>query len=134
MLIEIPVPVAELFDKISILEIKLENIPDLGKRSHAEKELSILRGIAEAHGLAIFLSSDLYRQLKEVNQALWDVCDLRRQFEDAKCFGEEFVAQSRHEYKTNDRRAVVKAEINRQFDSEIVEVKSYARFSHEEEG
>lgn len=131
MLIQIPVPVAELFDKISILEIKLAEIVAPERRLHAEKELAVLLKVAQTHGLTDFMETELYANLKAVNKALWDVCDLRRRFESAGQFDAEFIEQSRHEYKTNDRRAAIKAEINQQFDSEIVEVKSYARLSHE---
>jgi hypothetical protein len=131
MLIRIPVPVAEVFDKISILEIKLAEISALERRQHVEKELAILLEEVERNGLLSFMATELYADLKSINKALWDICDLRRSFEIAGQFGSEFITQSRYEYKTNDRRAAIKAEINRYFQSDIIEVKSYARLSHE---
>lgn len=131
MLIQIPVAVAELFDKISILEIKLELVTDPDRRTHAQVELDKLMEIVRIHQLEGFLTQALYQELRQVNQQLWDVCEQRRQFEQLGRFDEEFVKQSRLEYKTNDLRASIKQKINRQFDSAIVEVKSYARLSHE---
>jgi hypothetical protein len=125
MLIEVPISVGELFDKISILEIKLEEISNTDRRKHVERELAALTSVVNAHDLASFLNSDLYLKLKDINKLLWDVCDIRRKFESENRFDKEFIAQSRHEYLTNDRRAKVKAEINQFFNSDIYEVKSY---------
>lgn len=131
MLIQIPVAVAELFDKISILQIKLDLVTDPTRRAHAQVELDKLMDIVHTHQLEAFLTQDLYGELRQVNQQLWDVCEQRRQCEQEGRFDENFVEQSRLEYKTNDRRASIKQKINQQFDSAIVEVKSYARLSHE---
>lgn len=131
MLIEIPVAVAELFDKISILQIKLDLVKDPVRRNHVEVELDKLMALVRTHQLEGFLDEELYRTLREVNQQLWDVCEQRRHFEQAGRFDEEFIKQSRLEYKTNDRRASIKHKINERFDSAIVEVKSYSRLSHE---
>lgn len=131
MLIEIPVAVAELFDKISILQIKLDLLEDPDRRAHAQIELDKLMTIVCEHKLQAFLGQDLYQQLRVTNQQLWDVCEQRRECEQAGRFDQEFIEQSRLEYKTNDRRASIKQKINQQFDSAIVEVKSYARLSHE---
>ena len=131
MLIRIPVPVAELFDKVSILEIKLAEITERERRQHVEKELTILLNEVRVNGLMSFIDTELYGDLKSTNKALWDVCDLRRRFEMAGQFDAEFIAQSRHEYQTNDKRAWIKAKINQYFESDIIEVKSYAHLSHE---
>lgn len=131
MLIEIPVAVAELFDKISILQIKLDLVEDPARRNHVEVELDKLMALVRTHQLEDFLDEELYRALREVNQQLWDVCEQRRQFEQLGRFDEEFIKQSRLEYKTNDLRASIKQKINERFDSAIVEVKSYSRLSHE---
>lgn len=131
MLIEIPVAVAELFDKISILEIKLAQVTDPQRRKHAQAELTQLLGIVRQHDLSDFLKHPEYQQLRETNQQLWDLCEERRALETLQRFDQEFIDKSRLEYKTNDRRASVKQRINQHFDSTIVEVKSYERLSHE---
>lgn len=128
MLVKVPVSVGELFDKISILEIKLEEISSTDRRIHVEKELAALNLVVSSHQLSSFLDSDLYLNLKEVNKALWDICNVRRVLESENRFDEEFILKSRHEYLTNDRRAKIKAEINEFFSSDIFEVKSYNNF------
>jgi len=131
MLIEIPVAVAELFDKISILEIKLAQLADPDRRKHAQAELEQLLGVVERHQLSDFLNHSEYVQLRETNQRLWDLCEQRRELETLEQFDQDFIEKSRLEYKTNDHRASLKQRINKHFDSTIVEVKSYKRLSHE---
>jgi len=131
MLIQIPVAVSELFDKVSILEIKLRHLTDPQRRLYAKDELDGLMQIVMQHQLLDFLQTSLYGQLLDANQALWDVCEERRQFELAGRFDQDFIEKSRLEYKTNDLRASLKQQINQRFGSTIVEVKSYQRFSHE---
>lgn len=125
MLIEIPVAVAELFDKISILEIKLDKIPDAARQKHIQHELAKLSAIARNHGIEPFLDDPLYRALKSTNETLWDVCEVRRELEKSQVFDEVFIKKSRLEYSTNDQRALIKQQINEHFNSTIVEVKSY---------
>ena len=132
MQINIPISVAELFDKVSILEIKADEIHDVSRKANVHHELKILLDIITSHNLSYFLSTDLYRDLKAINKALWDVCELRRRFEQEKRFNSEFIEQSRFEYKNNDRRAAIKVEINQLFGSDIVEVKSYANLSYQQ--
>ncbi len=70
MLILIPVAVAELFDKVSILEIKLRHLTDPQRRLHAKNELDELMHIVKQHQLLDFLKTSLYGQLLHTNQAL----------------------------------------------------------------
>ncbi len=131
MLIEIPVAVAELFDKISILEIKLKKIEDLTRQQYVSDELEKLLQVARLNQIDSFLTDPLYEDLKAVNETLWDVCEARRQSERAAVFDQDFIEQSRLEYKTNDQRALVKQKINDRFNSAIVEVKSYDKFNRQ---
>lgn len=130
MIIKIPVSVAELFDKITILEIKIEQISELARKLHAEKELMILLDIVNSLKLTSFMESTHYKELKSVNRQLWFICKKRRDYELTKSFDSVFIDLSRSEYKTNDRRAEIKADINKYFNSHIVEVKSYTHLSH----
>jgi hypothetical protein len=68
----------------------------------------------------------LKNDLAAVNAKLWDIEDDIRVCEKTGDFGERFVALARAVYKTNDRRAALKREINLLFNSAIVEEKSYA--------
>ena len=63
----------ELIDKITILEIKKENIPDKGKLSNIEKELSALKLTMSQN---IEMSKELTKlksELKNINSTLWDI-------------------------------------------------------------
>jgi hypothetical protein len=125
MIIEIPVSVAELFDKISILEIKLEQVADPAKVQFVRQELELLSAITKEHKVNDFLGHVLYQELRLTNRRLWDVCEERRRCELEQRFDAIFVEKSRLEYQTNDQRALIKQRINHFFNSSIQEVKSY---------
>lgn len=120
--------VGDLIDKITILQIKLERIQDPSKRENIAKEFAKLE---EVRRKAIGESAELSRLgglLKGVNEELWDLEDRIRDLERAGDFGEDFVGVARKIYRTNDRRAALKKEINAVSGSEIVEEKSYADY------
>ena len=48
-----------------------------------------------------------------------------RECERTENFGERFIQLARSVYKTNDKRAAIKKQINLKYKSEIVEEKSY---------
>jgi hypothetical protein len=119
----------ELIDKITILEIKTEQIRDPAKLANVRTELDIL---ASARDKTIPRSSqldELTAQLKQVNQALWDIEDDIRLCEKAKDFGPRFIELARSVYFQNDRRAAVKRQINEALGSTIVEEKAYQPYA-----
>lgn len=125
MRISVEISPGELFDKLSILEIKLQRISDPEKLAHVRAELDALE---KSRRREIVLSTVLDRlraELSVVNETLWDVEDRLRVLERDRNFGEEFVALARSVYLTNDRRAAIKREINLMLDSDIAEAKSY---------
>jgi hypothetical protein len=120
-----PVSPGEFLDKITILEIKLARIPDAGKRANVSRELELLR---TEWARSRFAGADVEAQvaaLTEVNEALWEIEDRIREKEKAQAFDEEFVELARAVYRTNDRRAAIKREINVALASDLVEEKSY---------
>jgi len=119
-----PISLGELYDKISILEIKTERISDAQKLVRIRAELSALREVAALYPA----DAQLYAQLKEVNLKLWDVEDAIREEERQKSFGDAFIELARSVYKLNDKRAATKKEINLRSGSAIVEVKSYTPY------
>lgn len=126
--IMIEVAPGELIDKITILEIKLENMTDAAKLANVRHELDVL---AAARDAAISASDDLAYltgELKRVNTALWQIEDDIRDCERANDFGENFIDLARAVYKTNDLRAALKRKINELLDSPIFEEKSYAPY------
>ena len=125
LLVETPISVGELIDKITILEIKLEKIADEAKLVHVRREHGLLtarRDEAVARSDAL---DALTRDIEAVNRALWDVEDDLRDMERAGYFGAVFVEKARAVYKTNDERARLKTRINDLTGSALSEQKSY---------
>jgi hypothetical protein len=117
-----PVSVGELLDKISILAIKRERIADVVKRTNVEKEYRALVETSEALALPDAVRP-LLAQIKTVNEALWEIEDDIRDCEARSDFGPRFVELARSVYKQNDKRAALKAEINRICNSSLREEK-----------
>lgn len=124
MNLNIPTSIGELYDKISILEIKSEYISDEIKLANVTKELALLREIASNFPI----DDALYATLKEVNQKLWNIEDDIRDKERSKDFGQDFIELARSVYVRNDERSVAKKEINVTYNSDIVEEKSYKAY------
>ena len=125
MLLSIPVSVGEIMDKITILEIKAERILDAEKLANVTAELDTLRPLVTHDVLNTASIKALVAELKDINEALWDIEDDIREREYAKDFGEAFIALARAVYVTNDKRAEVKKQINLATGSTLIEEKSY---------
>lgn len=121
-----PISVGELIDKITILEIKLENINDKNKIKNIEKELNILEALCNLYD---FYSNEktleFKKHLKDINYKLWTIEDEIRIKESKKEFDKEFISLARSVYITNDLRAEVKKSINLFYKSNIIEEKFY---------
>lgn len=122
-----PIAVAELYDKISILDIKMERIDDALKLSNVSAELDLLNKIA----LELDCTKDkavisLRSELKSVNEAIWDAENLVRQVAKEQGFGESFASVARLTYSNNDRRAAIKRSLNVLSGSRIIEEKSHS--------
>ena len=124
-LIQVPVSYGELIDKLTILEIKSARISDPAKLANVRKELELLDGTWQRDPAAATDISDLWTQLRTVNERLWVVEDDLRILEKAQRFDAEFVRLARSVYFENDERARVKREINLRLGSTLVEQKSY---------
>lgn len=123
MLIE--VSDGEIVDKLTIIEIKLENIKDETKLANIRKEYEVVN---EAVKKIISKDDPLYLELLSVNKELWIIEDDIRDYERAKDFGRKFIDLARAVYVTNDRRADVKKRINIQSGSNLIEEKSYQAY------
>lgn len=126
-MINIPVSVGELLDKLSILQVKKNKISNPEKLEYINKELELLYNLSY-----VFFENNkiqlLYNNLVETNSNLWDIEDEIRKFEKDKNFSEIFVSLARQVYFTNDKRFELKNEINKITDSEIKEVKEYVKY------
>jgi hypothetical protein len=118
----------ELFDKISILEIKKNKIKDKSKRNIVLKELSSLQETVNDNIEKSKSLQNLYKKLKSVNLKLWKIEDDIRDCERKKNFREIFIKLARAIYFTNDERSRVKNKINSLTKSNISEVKSYKKY------
>jgi hypothetical protein len=120
-----PVSAGELIDKITILRVKATRIGDAAKEANVRTELALLEETATRELPQSPALEDLVAQLTEINAALWDIEDGKRDCERRQDFGPAFVALARRVYIDNDQRAAVKRQINTLVGSEIVEEKSY---------
>ena len=124
----VEVSVGELFDKISILEIKKDKIKDKEKLKYIIDEYNLLKEqMVNKVKLNEKLSS-LFNALKDINSKLWVIEDDKRLCEKNSDFGEKFIKLSRDIHFLNDKRASIKLEINNQTGSKIKEIKEYTSY------
>ena len=126
-MVTVPVSIAEMIDKLSILQVKKTKISDEIKLEFVNKEFEILHDLSSIHLNNLEIES-LYHQLIEINSSLWDVEDKLRVLEKEKKFEGEFISLARKVYFTNDERFRLKNEINSITSSEIREVKDYVKY------
>ena len=124
-IINAPISIGELIDKITILEIKKNKLQN-SKLENVLKELSYLRILMEKNKIEI--NDYLFTQLKEINLTLWDIEDQIRIKEKNKEFDNTFIELARSVYFKNDKRAEIKKSINRLSNSEITEEKFYSKY------
>ena len=127
MIINTPISLGELIDKISILVIKEKKIKDERKNNLIREELTLLRKTLNEAANNNSINNYL-NQLIDVNSALWKIEDEIRDCEKNKKFDQKFIELARSVYITNDKRSEIKLEINNKFGSKIVEVKSYTKY------
>jgi hypothetical protein len=126
VVIDVPISVGELIDKITILEIKVARFSKSDQRANAAAELAFLQAVAARHGFASDgRLAELKRNLKTINERLWVIEEQIRRCEQANDFGSRFVELARSVYRSNDERARVKRHINLASDSALIEEKSY---------
>ena len=116
--VNVPISYGELIDKITILEIKSENIKDVNALKNIAVELELLKKSEPP-------IDELKEQLKAVNKIIWDTEDELHRIEKTCIFDDTFIKFARRAYTTNDERARIKKEINVLLGSTILEEKSY---------
>jgi len=121
----LPVSIGELYDKYTILQIKLDKIQDIEKRNFLIKEYNLLSSEIEKFPL----EETIIIELKKINLILWNVEDKIREKEQDKCFDNSFIELARSVYKNNDRRNIVKNMISLKFHSDLMDIKSYTEYS-----
>jgi hypothetical protein len=120
----LPVSLGEAIDKLSILQIKCENITD-ARKLDVEKEYSALYEILKDF---IVRYAELYESMLATNRVIWLQMDVLR---DGNISDVEYTKLCRECIVTNDVRFRIKNKINLISNSELREQKSYKirRFS-----
>ena len=124
----IPVSWGELIDKVTILEIKSERLTSKSALENVRRELSKLAGIADAAQDLEPKLARLRAELKRVNDTLWQIEDDIRAKEAQRTFDQDFISLARAVYHNNDKRGVLKQQINALLKSDIIEEKQYSQY------
>jgi|TARA_B110000116_G_C16780515_1_gene558050 hypothetical protein len=127
MIINTPVSLGELIDKISILRIKQKKIDNKNKLIYINEELFLLESTLSA-SIKDKKIEEYLKDLIKINSELWKIEDDIRDCERCKKFDQRFIDLARAVYFTNDQRSQIKLNINNLFGSKIVEVKSYEKY------
>ena len=127
MIINTPISLGEIMDKISILRIKKKYIRDEKKLNYINEELDLLQEtlIGSVNDEKM---KEYFDQLIKINSELWVIEDEIRNCERNKKFDQKFIDLARSVYFTNDKRSQIKLDINKHYGSKIVEVKSYEKY------
>ena len=115
-MIYLPVSLGEAIDKMTILDIKCEKIKDENKRQYCLDEYNILFEKVKDY---IVKESYLYKKLRDINLAIWELQDIIRDME--KPCGKICIDI----LNMNDSRFRIKDIINRKAKSLILEQKGY---------
>jgi len=121
MEILVPISLGELYDKFSILEIKLLRIKDEEKLINIKTEYDKIKLIIDEYPIDDFYLFDLIH----ANTYLWELEELIRLKESLNEFDDSFILTSKNIYHTNDIRSDIKKQINIKYNSSIIEEKSY---------
>ena len=127
MLINTPISLGELVDKISILIVKQKNIKTQIKLDEVNKELNYLQNTLIKYVSKEEIQNHL-NDLIDINSKLWVIEDDKRKCEKDKNFKEKFIKLSRDVHFLNDDRAKIKLEINKYTGSKIKEIKEYTAY------
>ena len=125
---QVPISWGEFFDKITILQVKLENLTSKNALENVEQELKKLQSILTQNGPKTMETIQLEGELRQINQQLWGIEDKIRDKERTNSFDDGFIQLARSVYITNDERSRIKRKINDLLGSELVEEKSYAEY------
>lgn len=119
MSIKVSLPIADIYDKLTILDIKKEKIKD-ERVNEIIKEINILKNDIKD----LVINEKYYNMLKEINSNLFNLLD--KMYEINHDVSNPLYAElCRKSFIENDRRFRMKRKINNLHNSIIKEVKSY---------
>ena len=124
----VEVSIGELLDKVSILEIKKNNIKDAEKIKFINDEYVILKNQFEKEVKIDEKLNNLFKSVKEINNKLWNIENEKRLCEKNSDFGEKFIKISRDIHFLNDERGKIKLEINNHTGSKIKVINEYTNY------
>ena len=116
------ISIGELIDKITILKIKQVKMKG-DQLENVNKELKSLETIIKDYQIDV--DKDLFDSLKKINYSLWEIEDSIRLKEKKQEFDKDFIELARSVYIQNDKRSLIKKNINNKYNSQIIEEKSY---------
>jgi len=120
MKIKIYVSVGDAIDRLSILEIKKEKIKSKESLKFIIKEKQYLKKSLSKVKYEKFL-----KKLKKINGKMWDCNDERKNKIMKNELDQRYLKLTLQESKLNDKRYLIKKEIDLYFNSEIKEQKNY---------
>jgi tetratricopeptide (TPR) repeat protein len=126
--IPIEVSPGELIDKITILQIKNERVQNPAKLQNIRTELAALTAVCDDALPPYDEVSALALELKQVNEAIWEVEDALRRCEKEQRFDGEFIELARRVYRNNDHRAAIKRRINDFYSAHFIEEKEHPEY------
>jgi hypothetical protein len=121
--VQIEVSNSEIVDKFTILKIKELKITDPEKLKNIKKEIELLQPAIDKIGISE--DSEQYLRLIMINSDLWKVEDEIREHEKLKRFDDNFISLARSAYTLNDKRSIIKKEINILTGSSLIEEKNH---------
>ena len=116
------ISIGELIDKITILKIKQVKMKG-DQLENVNKELKSLETIIKDYQIDV--DKDLFDNLKKINYSLWEIEDSIRLKERKQEFDKDFIELARSVYIQNDKRSLIKKNINKRYNSTIIEEKIY---------
>ena len=120
---KVDVAIGEVFDRITILDLKIKNIDDVSRLSYKQAEKAMLLEALKKEKIEI--ETHLYHPLFLINSKIWDTENGFRDKESKKEFDDEFIKFARLNARYNDERFIMKRKINEHYGSKIREQKSY---------
>ena len=117
--------VGDLIDRITILEIKKIKISNKTDLKHINNECLILKKILRKNININNQIKKLWKNLKYTNSKMWEMEDQKRLTQKHL---EKLSLLAKGVYKLNDDRARIKLKINKLTNSNLREVKKYAKY------
>ena len=127
MRVYVPVSAGDLIDRITILQIKTEQIPDpaaVARTVEALEHLVAIRNCFAKLNSEPVLAKE--RALRQTNQSLWDTENRVRALDAKQEFGADFIAAVRSIHLGNGERAKLKREIDELVGSALREEKWFS--------